>query len=77
MKLITYIRMFFFRSGIVELFTYGRYRAGKLCQCVLIRININALKSMDVELFDKPKIIVKLHLSFENHHLEVRVIPDF
>ena len=32
---------------------------------------------IDIELFDKPKIIVKLLLSFENHRHEVREISDF
>ena len=63
--------------NFLEVFTYGQYRAEKLLRCVVIRINSIAIESMDIGLVGKPKIIVKLPLSFENHHLEVRVILDF
>ena len=63
--------------NFLELFPSGRYRANKLMESVPIRINSAAIDSMDVGLFSKPKIIVKLLLSFENHHLEVREISNF
>ena len=72
-----YIRMFFLKSENLELFPSGLYRTNELTESVLIQIKSTAIDSMDVELFSKPKIIVKLLLSFENHHLEVREISDF
>ena len=61
----------------LELFSSGRYRVNKLMESVPIRIKSTAIDSMDVGLFGKPKNIAKLLLSFENHHFEVREIPDF
>ena len=79
-KISENIRMFFFntsKSWFLEVFTYGWYRSENFLKCVPIRINSTAIESIDVGLFNKPKIIVKLLLSFENHHLEVGGILDF